>query len=201
MNYPLLLSQCREAFGAAPRRFGLWNRYFYLRLPRPKWCHPQEGLWPLFRDLDSLLKYGEVVWGHVVQANRLMFQPGPWNCPGEMLYCPLTQRAVDPEALGEIAHKLFDLKGTIPRDRQLACISNYLTNERIRVFGLQVPPFLSGTLPCMVSTVFFKRQHLPLRRLCSSLMPLIISPQQPRLAMILPERYWPRELISFWTRQ
>ena len=199
VNYQELLFQCRDNFGAAPRSLGLWNRYVYLQVPRPRWCTEGEGLYPFFCGLGDLLKFGDVVWGHVVQANRLMFTPDPRNCPGEMLYCPQTRRAVEPRHLGRIANCLYDLKGTTPRDPQLMPIATYLTDERIRVFGLNVPPIVSPDFPCMVSTVYFKREHLPNRRICSSYMPLIVARQSPRFAMILPERYWPKELIAIWT--
>ena len=67
------LNECRENFGFPGRTFSFWERLFYLRIKCPRWCDEDDGLYTFFRHKDRLLENGEVVWGHVVQANRLLF--------------------------------------------------------------------------------------------------------------------------------
>lgn len=192
------LDECRTNFGPPGRAFSFWERLSYLRIKCPSWCSDTDDLTIFFRHKDRLLENGEVVWGHIVQANSLLFSPGKDNCPGEMVYVPNPKAVVDPQELATVASRLFDLKGTEPGDPGLASIANYITDERIRVYGLRVPSAVSPRLTCAVSTVFFARHHLPQRQLCSPLMPIIISVEKPRVVMPLPARYWPEELVQWW---
>lgn len=194
-----LLDECRKAFGTAPREFALWDRLAYFRVAQPAWVHgnPPDDLCLLFDNLELLFSRGIVVWGHVVQANQLLFGSGHHNCPGEVVYS-LDDARIEPEDLEQIASRLFALKGTEPQDRESRRIADYLTDECQRVFGLSVPGMLSYPFRCEISTTFFARHHLPGRRLCHPLLPLVVSPHQPRLAMPLPAKYWPSELVAWW---
>ena len=193
------LHQCRTAFGEPPRRFGFWERYGYLRIPKPKWCTRADLMSQIFRAQKRILRDGLVVWGHLIQANMLLFKPGPMDHPGEVVYCPERLRRVDPDELATVAHRLGSLKGTSPRDENLRSIADYLTNERIRVFGLEVPRSVSPRLRCMISSVQFRRLHLPAQRLRKGLFPIVVLPESPRLAIVLPARYWPEELVAWWS--
>ncbi len=195
-----VLQRCRSNFGERPRRFSLWDRFTYFRVPKPVWLirDPTDKLMTLFRNLESLFSEGTVVWGHIIQANRLMFEHGTTNCPGELVYSIDDATRVEPGDLQEIAHALFRLKGTEPTDPKLQPIAEYLTNELIRVFGLPVPRAISPSIRCLISTTYFFRKHLPMRRLCTPLLPVVVNPNQPHVAMPLPERYWPQELVAWW---
>jgi len=164
------------------------------------WLSPGDKMATLFRNTNPLFRDGVVVWGHVIQANQLMFQPGSENCPGEVVYSLAESHQVDPDTLAQVARDLFSLKGTHPNHPELNPIANYLTDEMIRVFGLPVPKVISPTLPCQISTTMFFRKHLPRQRLCSSLLPLVVNPSPPFVALPLPERYWPPELLAWWTQ-
>ncbi|MEZ6106522.1 MAG: hypothetical protein R3B96_10500 [Pirellulaceae bacterium] len=51
---------------------------------------------------------------------------------------------------------------------------------------------------CRISSTYFVRHHLPRRQLCSTLMPVIVSPQ--RHIDTTPQVYWPPELVQWWVR-
>lgn len=195
------IDECIARFGSAPRRQSLWDRLTYFRIPRPAWLreNPSDGLTALFENLPSLFTEGTVVWGHIIQANSLLFEPGVDDCPGEFVYSLEDADRVDPEHLREVAHHLYSLKGTEPEDAELTPIAEYLTDESIRVFGLPVPRAISPNLRCRISTTFFVRKHLPLRRLCNPLLPIVVYPREPYVAMPLPARYWPQPLIVWWS--
>ncbi|HEX5445823.1 MAG TPA: hypothetical protein VFW87_18495 [Pirellulales bacterium] len=95
--------------------------------------------------------------------------------------------------------QLYSLKGSAPEDPELAPIATYLTDEMIRVFGLPVPKTISPNLPCRIFTTFFVRKHLPLRRLCTPLLPIVANPSEPYVAMPLPARFWPQPLVDGWS--
>lgn len=196
-----MIDDCINNFGPAPRRLSLWNRLTYFRIPQPNWLvdNPSDRLTTLFQNLPVLFSEGIVVWGQIIQANRLMFEPGIHNCPGDLVYSLTDPRRVTPEQLHVVAVRLGQLKGTTPQHPDLAPIAKYLTNERIRVFGLPVPQRISPNLSCHISTTFFVRKHLPRNRICRSLMPVVVNPESPHVAMPLPARYWPKPLIDWWS--
>jgi len=195
-----LLETCRQNFGSAPRRFSFWERMTYLRVPKPSWLKLKRSdeLTTLFDHCETTFQNGRVVWGFVIQANSLMFQPGKVNCPGEMVYSLEDSYDPDPFDLQTIAKTLFDLKGTTPEDPELSPIADYLTDERIRVFGLKVPEWIARTLPCKISTTFFVRKHIPGGMIQKPLFPLIVNPQTPHVVLPLPEKFWPADLKKWW---
>ena len=194
------ISHCASVFGEAPREFSFMDRWSYLRVGKPLWLwlSPADPLTILFRNMRTLFQEGTVVWGHIIQANQLMFADGDANCPGEVVYSLADSKAAEPEYLQDVAQALYSLKGTAPSDPELAPIADYLTDEMIRVFGLAVPSALSPSIRCQISTTFFVRKHLPKRRLCSPLIPLVVNPWEPHVAMPLPERYWPEPFVDWW---
>lgn len=193
-----LLEECRRKFGPPPRNFSFWEWNGYLKAGKPIWCDTSDDLLQFFQGQRKLMEGGGVLWGHLIQANRLMFSPGMFSCPGEVVYC-LDRGApnVLPE-LSTVARDIGSLKGTRPSDPALNTIANYLTDERIRVFGLDVPEILSPDIRCAISTVFFTRKHLPDGVLRNPFFPIVVSPQRPRLAAVVPSRYWPQQLIGSW---
>ena len=163
-----VLRQCIKNFGEAPRKFSLGQRFAYLRVQRPAWVvfNPTEGMGYHLDHLESLFIHGIVTWGHVVQANAMLFEDGPVNLPGELVYSLEDRSLASPEYLKSVAHYLFELKGTLPDDPQLGAIAEHFTNEHTHVFGLPVPGCISPLIRCRISSTYFVRHHLPRRRTC-----------------------------------
>jgi hypothetical protein len=189
-----------ENFGPAPREFSWWQRLTYLRVSKPQWLkqNPEDELMVLFEHLPELFESGTVVWGHIVQANGLMFEEGDFDCPGEVVFSLAEPKKAIPKILESIAHEIFELKGTEPEDPKLARIAEHLTNEMTRVYGLPVPQSLGRGMRCLISTTFLSRKHLPNRRLCSPVLPLVVNPEPPHVAMPLPAKYWPKAFVEWW---
>ena len=63
----------------------MWDRLTYWRVPKPLWLRlsPSDNLTTLFRRMKRLFREGVVVWGHLIQANALLYEDGSDNCPGE----------------------------------------------------------------------------------------------------------------------
>jgi hypothetical protein len=190
-------------FGQPPRRISTWSRMTYLRTPQPDWMKKSnnELLKDMYDNMTWLLKNGVVVWGHVVQVNEALFSDGEHDHPGEVVFSLDDPYLVSPDELRRVANELYALKGTqqAQADKSKASIAHYLAHERIRVFGLQVPTSISRTFECKVSTTCFMRKHLPNGRLSASLLPMIASPVSPRMAIPLPEIYWPIEFAMQWS--
>ncbi len=152
----------------------------------------------LFQNASRVYREGGVVWGHLVQANTLLFERGEDDCPAEVLFSLEDPKLVDPNALAHLAHDIFCLKGTTPANPELLPIAEHLTDEMTRVFGLPVPRAISSELRCHLSSSFFMRKHLPGGRLVSSLIPLVVDPNPPHFALPLPGRFWPEEFRRAW---
>ena len=195
-----LLRKCRENFSEPPRSLSWWDRMWYLRISKPAWLHalPEDKLTFHFENIRKLFSEGVVVWGYIIQANGFLMQRGRWNLPGEVVYSVEDALRTTPEDLRDVSYKLGRLKGNQPSSPDLQRIAEYLTDERIRVFGLPVPASISPNLNCRISTTFFVRKHLPQRRLCSPLLPLLVHPRDPFVVTTLPQRYWPPELVEWW---
>ena len=200
MGYPRSewLRACRDTIGETPRSFGLWDRLTYLRVPAPSWAGG-DPLRLYFRGRPRLLREGFVTWGHFVQANYLLFEPGSMHAPAEVVYGIDPTRDPDPAILETVAGRLFNLKGTAPSDPEEAAVGRHLAAEITRAFGMPVPRSFRVPQPLALSTVFVYRPHLPEPRfLCQRILPLLVSPTDPRIIMPVPFRYWPDPLLSWW---
>jgi hypothetical protein len=201
MDYDLELSECARRLGPPPRRFSIWSRLGYLRVPQPQWVtREKDDLQHFFESTSRLLSVGRLTWGCIVQANRRLFEPGKDDCPGEVVYGAKPRQDPPLESLIKIGRDLYELKGTVQSDPAFATIASYLTDEYTRVFGLRVPKVVSGTSICAVSTLFFVRKHLPDRVLARKWFPTLVLDEAPNAAMVLPSRYWSDNLVAAWTR-
>lgn len=192
------LADCRELLGPRPRRFSWWTRFGYLFIPRPSWVH-RDQLQVLFKEFrDVIMVHGQVVWGHLVQANGTLFSPGKRDAPAEAVYFTDDEHPDPITALGGLAARLFRLKGTTGHPPQAQAIADHLTAEITRAFGLPVPEEWTGGRRAEVSTIFVHRPHLPGRRLVAPFFPLLITPDRPRRVAVVPSRYWPDDLVRTW---
>jgi len=198
-----VIAQCAENFGKSPRQFSFWDRLTYWRVVRPEWLYqsPNDELETLFLNLRKLRQNGKVVWGHFIQANNLLYSPGGGDCPAEVVYSLDDSNPISPEELGGVAGALASLKHTKPTDPDLASVADYLTNEWMRVYGKPVPQSISPRHSCQISTIYIVRKHLPKPGQClrQPLIPIIVHPAAPHVALALPSRYWPEPLIEWWS--
>ncbi|HTL53402.1 MAG TPA: hypothetical protein VL860_12570 [Planctomycetota bacterium] len=197
---PEWLEQCRENFGRAPRELPFRLRMTYLRVKRPEWIEGDRNFTALFDNMKRVLLEGDVVWGHLVQANRLLFAPGEHDSPAVVVHPHSPAMRVDLNRLAQVAHLLYELKDTDPREIAQKEIAAYITDERARTFGRPVPKSISPLIPCLMSTLQIPRHHLPNGVLSQSLFPVVMSPAEPRYVMVLPSRFWPPEMAMWWER-
>ena len=95
-----LLTQCRENFSSPGRSFSLWEQLTYLRTGRPAWCDGSDGLGIFFKKRNDLLKHGQVVWGHIVQANQVLFKRGLLDSAANIVFPSDPNAVVDPAEVG-----------------------------------------------------------------------------------------------------
>ncbi|HLA34882.1 MAG TPA: hypothetical protein VJ001_08460 [Rhodocyclaceae bacterium] len=188
------IRQCVESLSASETA--------YLDVPMPGWVHGDE-LRSLFRRMPTLLRTGRVVWGYLVQANRLLFERGEHGHPGEVLYDPAGK--LGPSALKSVAHRLFELRSQLealraggPLQPDMLRLAEHFESEIARAFALPVPQQISPD-GLLVSTTYFERPHLPFGMLVASFFPLLVSDRYPGEVMVLPSRWWPQALLEMWS--
>lgn len=199
---PHRVRQDREAWLAAirrrvrdpPRRLGMGAFFGPWSVPRPPWLDRTEPLAVFYRERRRMLARGVVVWAAIVQANKSLFAPADHDAPAEFVYAPDPTEPVDPGWLLDVASDLFALKGRADLDAELQPIADHLTNERTYSFGRLVPrSYIAEHAVALTSALVFRR-HLPGKRLTGRLVPLLVADEAPRVAMIVPQRFWPGEM-------
>lgn len=202
------LAECRHKFGVTPREFDVATER--MLLVNPPWVTKLrfgDALAKLIQNtsLRGLFRTGNLVWGHVIQANVDLFAPAPtddsytYDCPGELVFSMDSLAVATPRLLESVASELAGLRDDIDLDGELQPWADYLNSETTRVVGKQVPNRLSSATSCFVSTTLFRRGHLPQGVLCRSLFPVVVASQQPYFAMPLPQPYWPTSLLEWWS--
>jgi hypothetical protein len=192
-DWPLGLAGERPAVSA--------DALLALRPEVPIWASSDstEPLNQLFAQTDRLLLRGRVVWGALVQANHLLFEPEfRLGAPGEVIYDP--QGRSEPEALEAVARLLMRCKRDDAAggdDPALQRYGEHLRNERTRLFGFG----LAGRLlpyPLLASTTYFDQCQLPDGMLSRSHFPLLVDDDAPGLVLPLPAALWPEALREAW---
>lgn len=139
-----------------------------------------------------------MTWGAVVQAGAALYSVGRHDMPAEFVFSTDPGARLSVKKLYEARHRIVSLRGTTPSERHLARFNEHLTTTETRCVALDVPDELCGQLHCRVSTLIVYRRHLPNGVLSSPLVPLLVSPDEPIDAMVLPCRFWPRDWIALW---
>ena len=198
------LAECQQRFGKAPRSFDS-ETSGYLKIEGG--CLYSLLFWiPMCKLLKGsrqreIFRDGVVVWGHIIQANMVLFSPSQDqgdDAPGELVFAVDPSSRVTPEYLEGVAERLGSLRGSQNGNPELDQIGAYLEAETVRAFGWNVPQAISANVPCFISTTIFLRKHLPGGFLNKSFFPIVVSQGPTHFAMPLPERYWSPELKSWW---
>lgn len=198
-----MIERCRSSFGSAPRELGSESqRLFRLRpsLILRIYLFLNGGMLRSFlRDQNILRDQGRVVWGVLVQANQILFNPDNRSVlPAEIICSPDTYFDDRVPLLQSLAQGLYQLKGTSPQDKELARFAHAITDERLRSLRLPLPRSIcegkeAHLMPCLVQP-----SHLPGQHLAAGFFPLVICPEKTDAVMILPSQYWPVELCVAW---
>jgi hypothetical protein len=194
-----LLDDVRDAMGDRPRDLGYFT-LSRLRVDMPDWMRDDEDdLLEVFDFFEDLLIDGDIVWGALVQANGLLFEPGREDHPAVVIYAANGSFDDQPHRLLAIARRMFRLKNTTPADPELRRIGDLLANETARGLGTVVPRSLTDGKKIRCASFMVFRSHLPgdYAYLQGSWFPLLIHPDTDAVLMV-PGRYWPRKLVLLW---
>lgn len=196
------LYETRKIFKDKHKAFSI-EQFFYDHLLPPWWMfeHRDRRFCVLFRDQDILLQKGKIVWGYLVQANNLLFQPGKWEHPAVIVYSPEPTFHNNLSLLSRIARGLYELKDKNlehPEMSDLRKFGEIITNEMDCPFNVVVPNIITMNRLVYFTSILVYRKHLPNGYLKSGWFPILVAPDNTPAAMILPARYWFSSLIEAW---
>ena len=198
-----LIRSCRERFGSPPRRLSASDAEACRLTLSPeveRSCRKHGDALITIVDEQHLLRdRGQVYWAHLLQANSNLFKPdNPDTLPAYIVYS--TDSFFDGRVsfLASIAQGLFALKGFYPEDSELENVVRAITDEYERMLRRELPRKYCDGRSAYLATCFIQPGHLPVGYLARTAFPVIVNVAETEAVMILPARFWPAELVSFW---
>ena len=194
-----LIHDCRTIYENKRNHFNFFER-IYNKLEKPTWMinTNDKRLECIYEHQDLLYTEGRIVFAQIVQANNLLFKPGKSDHPACVVFSEdifFDEKVYD---LYEIAHSMFELKDTSVDDPDLKIFSDAITDEMTTLFNLQLPIKITNNRVVYYSTIMVCRKHLPTKYLTSGWFPLLTNQNKTKASMILPSKYWPKQLIKKW---
>ena len=141
----------------------------------------------ILADQRLLWERGEIVWGHLVQANSILFdRSNVHTLPANVVYS--MDRYFDGRGthLGEIARGLFAQKGSVPANRELREFVRAVTPDEKRILRRELQRGYCGGKSVFFTTCFVQPGHLPGNCLTDSLFPLVVNNKETEAVMLLP---------------
>lgn len=186
---PALAAQLRTARDALGhwRQIATRTDYRLLHAPAPDWLKVMDPLAEVIEQQQLLLSEGQVVWAALIQADKLLFQPGPGDLTASLVYSTDLHFDSRPDILRQIAAELAVQRGgtAAPLD------------EGDAIGRLPVPTLLTDREVLHASIIAF-RKHLPGEAFKGLVFPVLTHPGTSAV-MVLPRRFWPAPLVSRWT--
>lgn len=181
------------------RRSGAWP-VAELLMPQPQWMieSGDTGFDEFYRMQETLLRDGHAVWGHVIEANDLLFEPGEFDLPAGVIW------SLDPLAVSRVsllenaALALSAMKGQHIEDEEVQAFVDVLDDEIGAPLRIDVPSRLTGGIPARFTVTIAGRKHLPEGVLGFGPCPLLVCPDQTDAVMILPSLAWPGPFREVW---
>ena len=188
------LREVARRVGKPPRRFSAL-RWRHGRSKPPAWLTPQDLISRIYAWQGRILRDGFVRWGVVVHANNTLFLPGATESGAQVVYG--RKGDVSLADLREVARRTFALKGTEPADPGERRLADMLAAETERALDWPVPLSLTGGRDVVTTIVMLPREHLPGGFLGMDHFP-ILADAVSGMAVLVPQRYWPADLLEEW---
>lgn len=173
-----------------------------IKFPTPhQWLKPSHPLYTIFWEKDRLVRHGQVYYGHIVQANSILFEPTPQiDCPASILYSTAPIISEHPQVLRKLSAMLYDYKDVpleeVPEQwRELARI---ITDEHDCTHCTFSVPVCGQDATIHFIPMMIFRSHLPGGILNGSLLPIIVAPNHCSTVTILPQQFWPSNFKNAW---
>ena len=189
------ITKLRTSFVQAQKRFHP-TMLASIAASAPYWLQATDALSEILKQQSLLLMEGKIVWGALVQANKLLFAPGDVDCPALLVHSSDAYFDARPQELRLIGHTIFGLKETHPSDPALKAVAQLVSDEMDRSMGFKLPPVFSSKAMRAAAFMVF-RKHIPNGVLSAGSFPLLTHPSTDAV-MIVPFEFWPIEMIVMW---
>lgn len=167
------------------------------RIRPPSWITEDDPLRQVYRAAPELLQSGKIVYGHIVQANLLLYKKFmPYNCPASVLFSLDPAFDEHPEWLWRMACELYEYKGRKDVSAEMQPVVNAITDEMQCRYNEPLPKSFAEGREVYYSNIMVHRKHLYGRRLMGSLLPILANPDQVQGSMILPKHYWSQGMAA-----
>ena len=191
------MAEIRSGLGDPPRRMSTTAAKTSFTTPKPAWCVPPDPMRLFFKEKNRLLKTGQVTVAIVLQANAAAFNRGPYTHPADLLYPADASSLPDISDMADVRDRLLDLRYNATTG-ELRGFADALRQETTRAFGVSVPGSIAGRNNYALTSTLVYRGALPGGTLSRTLVPLLVAPQSPRVALIVPKSYWPGDMFEWW---
>ncbi len=174
-------------------------------LPMPStWMQqPTEPLSQVHKNRKQLYREGKVFYGCLVQANSNLFSNKiiSTNLPANIIYSTDPYYDTHPEELRDVASELYKYKNTYGAPEGINQVTTALTDEYERLFNIELPNYIANGRRVYFTTIIVFRKHLPKHRLIGPIFPIIARPPLVNTSIILPNRYWTKEMIEHFCEE
>lgn len=151
------------------------------------------------KEQHFLHDHGQIFWGHLVQANNLLFRSdNEHTLPAAIIYSTDPHYDGDVVALRELAKELVIGKGAEPSNEVMRDFVNQLSREYEKILKRQLPMAFCEGRTIHYAWIFVQPNHLPSGNLASQWFPVIVSEKETEAVMILPSYFWPSQLLTYW---
>ena len=110
IDFKYLIMKTREKARQPPRKFNSSEKsYNRISLPLLMRLVGGKYLKPIYKNCNLVLENGKIIWGFIIQANELLFEPGKIDSAGQVIFSmePVFDSRVD--ALAQISDRIIDL--------------------------------------------------------------------------------------------
>jgi hypothetical protein len=189
----------RDLLGPHPRTFEPEIRQ-YLEAEPPAWLKrsPKDEMNDPFRNRETILRDGRVVWAAIVQANNQIFKRGSVDVGASVVFSEDPWFDERPQELRRIAADLYQLKGTDQNDPDVSAIARMLTSELMRGVKMPVPARFTTQRRVFHSPIMLVRKHLPKGFLADQIFPALVDAEGKGQLILVPAAFWPASLLHEW---
>lgn len=189
---PPLIEKTRALLGPPPRRL-LDDKMPPGRFP---WLRAGHAAHPIWTNRVELARKGFVTMGVIVQANVMLWEPGPHDSAAQVLYAAAPwEEDVSEPLLEAIARECMGLRRATWRDPALARIGALLDAENTWTIGERIPDVLAFGANVRTGATLVPRSFLPLGYLSTGLLPLFVS-KDVDYVLPVPWTVWDAELVQ-----
>lgn len=181
-----------------------------IQLPsKPSWLGGDDELSKLYSEFPMLIKWGEVYYSYIVQANRTLFnKPTARSASASVAEVVFNHKRPktsisDPLIMKSFAHYLFECKERDPEDNPewireaVAVIAGEIDRSRVKINADDGGDF---AMNLTMQSVLVFREHLPKKVLKGGIIPIIAAPTKCFSIMVLPCKYWANGFTRYWNK-